>query len=250
MTLAGKRIVITRQPDQAQKLITALKDRGAIPVSLPLIQIQPPADPGPLDQAISRIAAYDWVIFTSANTVNQVSQRLSELPAKCPAIAAIGPATARALEDYGLPVTLVAEKYVAESLFNTLSNYTDLRGKRILLPQSNIARPMLALKLQEAGALVDVVIAYETVRPDVMPGYSSESFDAITFTSSSTIQNFVALFDSPLAVIGDAMVAVIGPVTAHAARDLGLPVHIMADPHTIDGLITALSDAFERNIVS
>jgi uroporphyrinogen-III synthase len=167
-------------------------------------------------------------------------------PANWPAVAAIGPATARVLDECRLHVSLVAEKHTAEGLFEALNADTDLRGKRVLLPQSNIARPMLASKLREAGALVDVVTAYETVRPDIDPSSWAGSFDAITFTSPSTIQNFVDLFDDPAAVIGDALVAAIGPVTANTARDLGLRVDVVADPHTVEGLVMALSEAFEK----
>lgn len=250
MTLVGKRIVITRPPDQASDFIAELQARGAVPVMLPLIKIQPPTDPGPLDQALNHIEQYDLIIFTSANTVTSVCQRVTKPPTNWPSIAAIGPATTRALEACDLPVTLTAEKHTAEGLFEALNAQIDLRGKRVLLPQSAIARPVLTQLLQEAGALVDAVTAYETVRPDSDPGLLVEPFDAITFTSSSTVQNFVDLFVDPTAVIGNALVATIGPVTADTARDLGLQVDVMADPHTVEGLIMALAEAFERNTVT
>jgi uroporphyrinogen III methyltransferase/synthase len=237
----GKRIVITRPPEQAQHFAEQLKALGAIPIVMPTITIQPPADRQPLDHALSQ--HYDWVIFTSANAVHAVCQQ----SAVCwSAIAVIGPATAKALSEYGLTPTLIAERHVAEGVFEILAAHTDLRGKRILLPQANLARPVLVQLLQATGAQIDVVTAYETVRPVIDPNLLAQPFDAITFTSSSTVQNFVDLFDNPLSIIGDARIVCIGPVTADTARDLGLPVHAVADPHTMEGLMNVLHILFER----
>jgi len=249
MSLAGKRIVITRPPDQATSFAEQLKMLGAVPVSMPTITIQPPADSEPIKQALQHIDQYDWVLFTSANAVHHVCQHVTTQAVNWPNIAVIGPATAEALEEYGLNATIIAEEHVAEGLFEALKAQVTLQEKRILLPQAKLARPVLAHMLQEVGALVDVVVAYETVKPDVKPALLSDAFDAITFTSSSSVQNFVELFDKPLALIGEAIVACIGPVTAETAHELGLPVHAVADPHTIDGLITALEEAFERKSV-
>jgi len=243
-SLAGKRIIITRPLPQADSFGAMLRSYGAIPILLPTITIQPPSDPGPLDQALSQLDQYDWVIFTSANAVHHTCHRASEAGRHWPSIAAIGPATAQALEHHGLSAAVIPDKHIAEALFETLAASTDLQGKSILLPQANLARPVLAQMLREAGATVNAVVAYETVRPDTDP--ELPPFDAITFTSSSTIHNFVDLFDDPLVVIGDAVVVVIGPVTADTAHQLGLPVHAVADPHTVEGLITALSETFKR----
>jgi len=251
-SLAGKRIVITRPPHKAGSFARLLREMGAEPVLVPTIAIQPPRDPSPLDRALRHLNRYDWIIFTSANAVTHVWQRLEALalsPEQCawPPVAVIGPATAQSLEKRGVTPSLMPETHVAEALFDVLNRTADLSGKRVLLPQGNLARPILADLLRNAGADVDAVVAYENIRPDVDLDWQAAPVDAITFTSSSTVQNFVAMLDDPVAAIGNALVACIGPVTAETARELGLPVHVIADPHTVEGLVAALSDAFERN---
>ncbi|NDJ76119.1 MAG: uroporphyrinogen-III synthase [Chloroflexi bacterium] len=250
--LAGRRIVITRPPHKAESFAAQLRALGAEPVLLPTITIQPPSDPAPLDRALTDLARYDWLIITSANTVTHLWQRLAALGLNAaeldwPAVAIIGPATGRALGQHGIQAALMPAQHVVEALFEALSKQADLSSANILLPQGDLARPVLADLLREAGAQVDAVVAYENVRPAVDVKELSEPVDAITFTSSSTVENFVTLFDDPLAVMGHAVVACIGPVTAEAARGLGLSVHVMAEQHTVDGLIAALSQAFERN---
>lgn len=252
LSLSGRRIVITRPPHKAADFAARLRDLGAEPVLLPTIRIQPPGDPAPLDDALRHLDRYDWMILTSANAVIHLWARLETLgldPARLvwPDIAVIGPATAQALEERGVNPALVPSEHVAEALFAALCDRVRLPGARILLPQGNLARPLLADRLREAGAEVHAVVAYETVRPVGDAVALPAPVDAVTFTSSSTVQNFVDLFDDPLAAIGGAAVACIGPVTAAAARDRGLPVHAVADPYTIDGLIDVLCRLFERN---
>ncbi len=246
--LAGKRIVITRPPHQADALADRLRELGAEPVLLPTITIQPPRDLAPLDDALRHLGRYDWLILTSANTVTTIGQRLAALNLNpvWSAVAVIGPATSKALQEFGITPAVMPEKHVAEALFAALHDHTDLSGARVLLPQGDRARPVLADLLRGVGAEVETVIAYENVRPEIDPALLADPFDAVTFTSSSTVQNFVELFDDPLVVIGAAQIACIGPVTADTARELGLPVPIVAEPHTIDGLIDALITAFER----
>ncbi len=249
--LASKRIVITRPKHKADDFAARLRAHGAIPVLIPTIAIQPPADPAPLDAALRDLSGYDWVIFTSANTVTHVWARFDALdqhpaPAAWPQVAAIGPATAAALRKRGVGPALVPAEHVAESLFAALADRAPLNGAHVLLPQGDLARPVLANLLRGAGAAVTAVIAYENVPPEIDPDALSVPPDAITFTSPSTAQNFAAQFDDPLIVIGEALIACIGPVTADAVRALGLPVHLTAEPHTVDGLIAALITAFER----
>lgn len=252
MTLTGKRIVITRPPHKADSMAEQLRALGAEPVLLPTITIQPPTitiqpptDPALLDRALRRLNRYDWLILTSANAVTTIWQRFETLGIDppgivWPAVAVIGPATGKALQEHGITPAVMPEKHVADALFAALQNHTDLSGARVLLPQGDRARPVLADLLRGAGAEVETVIAYENIRPEIDPALLSEPFDAVTFTSSSTVQNFVELFDDPLRVIGAALVACIGPVTADSACELGLPVHIIAEPHTVEGLIAAL----------
>jgi len=255
--LTGKRIVITRPPHKAEAMADRLRALGADPVLLPMIAIRPAADTAPLDRALGQLDRYDWVIVTSANAVTHLWQRFDALnidPAALdwPAVAVIGPATGGALRQRGVTPALVPETHVAEALFDAFRQRVDLPGTRVLLPQGNLARPVLADLLREAGADVETVIAYETVQPDSDLTRLAAPVDAITFTSSSTVQHFADAVadagDDPLAVIGDALVVCIGPVTATAARDLGLPVHVVAEPHTLDGLLDALNTMFERNL--
>jgi uroporphyrinogen-III synthase len=250
--LAGKRIVITRPPHKAESFAAQLRERGAEPVLVPTIAIQPPVDPGPLDRALSNLARYDWVIVTSANTVTHIWRRFAALGIDAagldwPAVAAIGPATGRALAKQGVQAAIMPEKHVAEALFAVLNRQVTLAGAHILLPQGNLARPVLRDLLRDAGAKVDAVVAYENVKPEIGSAALAAPVDAVTFTSSSTVENFVEMVTDPLSVIGGAWVACIGPVTAATARAVGLPVHVIAEPHTVAGLITALNAAFERN---
>lgn len=249
--LAGKRIVITRPKEKADSFAEKLRDLGAEPVIIPTIAIQPPADSTPLDSALHNLSGYDWLIVTSANTVMQLWARLDALdlapaPHAWPPVAAIGPATANALRTRGIAPALIPADHVAEALFAVLADRAPLHGARILLPQGDLARPVLADLLHGAGAVVDAVIAYQNVAPPVDPAALAVPFDAVTFTSPSTAENFAAMFDDPAEVIGAALVACIGPVTADAVRELDLPVDLVADPHTVDGLIAALVRAFEK----
>ena len=121
----------------------------------------------------------------------------------------------------------------------------DLKGMKILLPQANIARDVLEESLREGGAQVDRVVAYRTLRPEVDARLLTEPFDVVTFTSPSTVYNFCDLFDDPLKATGAALIACIGPVTAQAVREKGLPVHVVAEPHTVEGLIAAVVNLLE-----
>lgn len=249
--LAGKRIAITRPKHKAATFADLLRAEGAEPILIPTIAIEPPRDPAPLDAALRDLARFDWVIITSANTVTHIWQRLAAAslhapPATWPPVAAIGPATAKALRARGIEPTLIPAQHIAEALFAALDRHADLRGARVLLPQGNLARPVLADLLREAGADVTAVIAYENVQPEIDPTALAEPLDAITFTSSSTARNFAARFEEPHTALGDALVACIGPVTADTVRELGLPVHVVAEPHTVEGLVAALRTAFER----
>lgn len=250
--LAGKRIVITRPPEKAADLADLLRGRGAEPVIMPTITTRPPADPGPLDSLLRQLPTYDWVIFTSANAVDYTWPRLEALSIDPIALegmhfAAIGPATAHALEAHGVHPALVPREHVAEALFEALREQAPLTDLRILIPHANLARPVLVDLLRGAGAVVDTAVAYETVRPDIDPAILAEPFDAVTFTSPSTVRHFVELFDDPKPILGAAQVVCIGPITADAAREVGLAVHAEAEPHTAEGLVAALEDLFERN---
>jgi uroporphyrinogen III methyltransferase / synthase len=249
--LNGLRVLVTRPAEQASDLIARLRALGATPVLCPTIQIAPPESFDSLDRAIAELAAYDWVIFTSVNGVRFFLERLTALGYDAPQsfaglrIAAIGPATAQALSEQGLVPSFVPARFVAEGILEEIG---DVAGQRILLPRADIARKALVEGLRARGAAVDEVTAYRTVAAEA--DLPVDRVDLITFTSPSTVRNFVALFDSSTRSLADfltgARVACIGPITAQAARAEGFDVHIEAQEHTVDGLLRVILDNQER----
>jgi len=247
LPLFGQRIVVTRARGQAEALSGKLRALGAGVVELPTIEIRPAADYGPLDRAIRDLACYDWLIFTSANGVRFFVERLdrsaTDLRAVRAKICAIGPATRAAVEALHLKVDLMGKEYVAEGLLAAFAAH-DLAGKRVLLPRAAVARDLVPAELTRRGALVDVVEAYRTVAPDGVEAGARELFagarrpDWITFTSSSTVQNFVAIAGA--AALERVRVASIGPITSHTARGQGITVTAEAHPFTVDALVEAI----------
>lgn len=249
--LAGRRIVVTRPRAQASEYVDWLEGQGAEAVSFPAIRIVPPPDPAPLLRAAREAGSYDWLVFTSVNGVQRFWAALAEVGQDARAlagkqVAAIGPATAAALRERGMTADVVPERYVAESVVDALAAAGNLRGRRVLLPRAAGAREVLPQRLTELGALVTEVEAYRTVADteaatDLRRRLASGEIDAVTFTSSSTVRNFVEAVGTEL---GGAAVACIGPVTAETARELGLPVTAVAAEHTIPGLEEALLELF------
>jgi len=247
LPLFGSRIVVTRAREQAGTLVAGLRALGADVIELPTIEIVPAPDYGPLDRAIAELAVYDWLIFTSANGVRYFLERLDrsrqDLRALRARICAIGDATKTAVEKLHLKVDLIGEEYVAESLVEAFQDI-DLAGKRMLLPRAAVARDLLPRKLRERGACVDVVEAYRTVIPEAAAKRAGEIFGAsrkpdwITFTSSSTAQNFVQIAGRE--ALEGVKVASIGPVTTASAKKLGVEVTTQAAVYTSDGLIHAI----------
>ena len=245
LPLFGKRIVVTRAKGQAEALSARLRALGADVVELPAIEIRPAADPAPLDQAISSLHCYDWLIFTSVNGVRFFLDRLdasaADLRAIRARICAIGPATRAAVEALHLKVDLMGKEYVAEGLVEAFAGH-DLAGKRILLPRAAVARDLVPAELSRRGARVDVVEAYRSIAPENLSAQIREIFtaarkpDCITFTSSSTVQNCAAAG----AGFEGVRVATIGPVTSQTARTLGVDVDAEAHPYTVDGLVDAV----------
>jgi uroporphyrinogen-III synthase len=278
LSLAGKHVLVTRTREQASALSENLRQSGALPVELPVIRIAPPADWSPLDQALQALAekvAYDWLIFTSANGVKMVMERLETLGLEPRALAAariatIGPATAAALEKYGLAAALVPEEYIAESVAAALRREVEQRGQtlagqRILLARAAEARQVLITELEQAGARVEVVAAYQTLPVaqddergrEVIALLRQQRLDVITFTSSSTVHHFMHWLSQSapdiailLAYPGKQplrpLVACIGPITAQTARDYGLEVGVEAREYTTAGLVEALI-TYEEN---
>jgi len=250
--LENKRILITRPRAQAAELGDQLAAQGAVPIVFPTIEIAPLADPALLDEAIRHLDQYHWIIFTSVNGVKAFWDRLDVVGtglAPAQHIAAIGPATARALESHGVTVTLIPDEYIAEAIIDKIG---DVRGQRILLPRADIAREALALELQQRGALVAEIVAYRTLPAAPDPTGLAElqrGVDVITFTSSSTVRNFVRLVGQDVS-LPHALIACIGPITASTARELGLRVDIMASEYTLNGLVSALVTHFDREVLN
>jgi uroporphyrinogen-III synthase len=254
--LAGRKIVVTRPRAQARLLRELLEADGAEVVEVPAIRIGPPDDYGPVDAAIDRLAGYDWVVFTSQNAVGAFLDRAQTRVARTEDlerlhIAAIGPATGQALRSRGLRPSLEPQRFVAEALVEAFAEHVagaaggDLRGTRILLPRASQARSVLPDGLRALGASVDVVPVYRVERerdhdPEMWRRLSGGA-DAVTFTSPSTVRNFVELLGADASrVLGGALVACIGPVTAACAGSCGLRVGLVADTYTVPGLVDAL----------
>lgn len=254
--LAGKRVVVTRARHQAAELVEALEALGADVVAFPTIRIVAPEDPEPLRRAVAELASYDWLVLTSSNGVARFWAELARAGAGPAAlsglrIACVGTTTAAAVEAHGVPVSVVPEKHVGEGLLDAMVATGAVAGARILLPRAAEARDVLPDGLRAQGARVDDVAAYRTV-PDTegaaaMRGrLAAGRIDVLTFTSSSSVRNFVQAVGDD---VGGACVAVIGPVTGDTARELGLEVHVEAQPHTVPGLVQALAAWYDRGAV-
>jgi uroporphyrinogen-III synthase len=262
-SLAGLRILVGRARHQASALSSGLRELGAEVVEIPFIEIRKPRSYKPLDLALKNLHDYDWLVLTSVNGVEALWERLRKLRLtrrhlKHLKVAAIGPATKKAIEKRGIKVNVVPEQYVAESVVESLR--AQVAGKRVLLARAKVARDVIPRELRALGAKVDVVEAYETVIPHssrtrvrAILKDSKRRPDVITFTSSSTVRNFIALLGkntwcgrprpreaSPLDGIH---LASIGPITSSTLRELGLPVNIEASQYTIPGLIKAIAVA-------
>jgi len=255
LPLFGKRIVITRPEDQAAGFISDLSELGAQCLLFPTIKIIPPANWKELDSAIGDLSRYDWILFTSVNGVKYFFERLhfakrDARHLKGIKIGAIGPGTAAALMDMGTNPDLVPDQYMAEGVVEKLEESL-LDGKRVLLPRTVIARDYIPKKLKKLGAVVDVVEAYQTVQPEYSQDHLVKLFkdgtiDMITFTSPSTVDNFLALFEgrSIIKEILKAKVACIGPITAQRATEKGLKVIIVPDEYTVDALTRAIVEFY------
>lgn len=246
LPLFGRRIVVTRDRTQASELAEPLESLGAEALLLPTIEIREPSNPKPLDDAIACLESYDWLIFTSANGVRFFLDRLDkssrDLRSLKSRICAIGPATKAAVEALHLKVDLMPEEYVAESLLEAFAKES-LQSRRILLPRAAVARDLVPRELSHRGATVDVVEAYQTVAPAGMAERARSILDRkphwITFTSSSTVTNFIAAAGRE--ALREIKVASIGPITSATLRERDIEPTVEAQPHTIDGLVRAIS---------
>jgi uroporphyrinogen III methyltransferase/synthase len=253
--LFGKRIVVTRTRKQAGSLTRRLRDLGADVLELPTIRIEPPSDLREFAEFVQDAHSYDWIVFTSANGVTAFFDMFFKLYDDAREIggvriAAIGPATAQRVRDYHLHVDLQPDEFVGEAVARAFEKEGGVENLRILLARAEKARDVLPKQLSERGAIVDEGIAYRTV-PETRDTtgarrrFLEEGADLITFTSSSAVENFLAL---GLPWPDGMRVASIGPITSKTARDCGLTVDVEARRHDIEGLVDAIRNFFtEKN---
>lgn len=255
MNLHGKRIIVSRAKEQAGSLSQLLQEKGATVLEIPFIEIRPAQSYEALDKAIENLLSYDWLVLTSVNGVSAFFSRLekqgkSEADLLHLKIVAIGPSTRKAIEKHGLPVDVMPKEYVAEAVVEELRG--QVKGERVLLIRPKVARDVIPNALRELGAKVHVMEAYETVVPEtsrttIMEAlHSDERPDAITFTSSSTVRNFVELIgkeNMDSGVLDGVKLVSIGPITSSTLLEVGLRVDVEADEHTVPGLVDAIVHA-------
>jgi uroporphyrinogen-III synthase/uroporphyrinogen III methyltransferase/synthase len=255
LPLDGRRVLVTRAAHQAGKLSEGLRELGAEPVEVAVLEMVAPESYAPLDEALQHLDRYDWLILTSSNALQVIIARGASLgvnPASTDGlnVAAVGRATAEAAQHYGFNVAVVPEAYVAESLVSALSK--KVRGKCILLPCAAVARDVIPDALRAAGAVVDGFEAYRNVLPEAAPERLhravKEGLDAATFTSSSSVTHLAEAASQagipwPLANLPAIS---IGPVTSQTLRESGWPPAAEAEPSDIPGLIAAVVQVLHR----
>jgi uroporphyrinogen III methyltransferase/synthase len=259
--LFGKRVLVTRPSDQSAGMAQRLRDAGAEPVLWPALRIVPPEDREPLRAAVESVGDYDFVVFTSANGVSAFFAELAAQGGDArrlgrARIAAIGPATAAELSLHGVRADLMPDEHVGEAVADAIiaAARGQLRGKSVLVPRALIARDALPVTLRAAGAKVDVVPAYRSLPPDepaaqqLRAWVQAGALDAVTFTSSSTVDNTVAALGAGAAeLLAGLTLASIGPITTATARDHGLRIAVSAQPYTAEGLIAALERHYQES---
>ncbi len=253
--LFGKGIVVTRPEAQSAEFADLLYEEGARVISFPTIKIVPPDNFADLDGAIENIEEYDWIIFTSVNGVRYFFERIFHLgkdsrDLKGVSICAIGPATSRAVENHGIHVDLIPESYISESVVSAFEKAGGAE-KKILIPRAEVARDIIPESLTAMGADCDVITTYHTIssgmkREDFQEIAERDRIDIITFTSPSTVDNFIDIVGREN-ISEDAIIACIGPVTKKAAEGVGLTVHIMAQSYTVEGMVDAMIDYLQED---
>jgi uroporphyrinogen III methyltransferase/synthase len=256
--LFGKRILVTRAREQASELAERIRRLSGDVVEFPAIEIVPTDNWRDLDDAIKNIDKYDWIIFTSINGVKIFLDRLKTLSydirhLKGLRLCAIGPKTSSLLESLMINIDIVPSKYRAESIIEEFKK-ENINGKRILLPRAKEGRDILPKKLRELGAIVDEIPIYKTIRPNrdvdkIKNLFMRKKIDIITFTSSSTVKNFIEMFkqNEILRLIDGVKIASIGPVTSNTLASFGINPDIMPEKYTIPGLVEAILDYYNYN---
>ena len=237
------RVVVTRRVEQTARFAKKLRVAGFHPLIFPTIELQ--AMPAPdLNRALAQIENFDWLLFSSANAVHFFFCRLDalQLSPRLPRTGAVGTATARKLAEYDVQPDFMPDSFTGEALAAGLG---DLSGQRILLPRARLGRPQIVDRLRDQGADVSDIALYDTVTAASDPMALQElalGYEAITFASPSSVRGFLEI--SGAKPLGSAVVACIGPVTAAAAAECGLPVDLVPDEYTLDGLVQALTRYF------
>ena len=258
--LFGKRIVLTRAREQAGEFARLLAAYGGEPISAPTIKMVPPPSWEALDTAIAQLSSYAWLIFTSVNGIAPFMERLKKARKDVRSlahlqIAAIGPRTAHELGCYGLSADLIPSEFQAEGMVAAIGRH-DLRGMKVLIPRAEVARELLPEQLRIKGASVDVVPVYRTMLPDddltrLKEQLRDGAIDVVTFTSSSTVANFVELIggaEEARRLGGKAVIACIGPITGRTAEEHGLPVTIMPGENTVPALAQAIVRFYSEGV--
>ena len=255
--LKGKRVVVTRAAEQSEYLMEALRDKGAVPVVLPMVAFGPPGDATELDKAMVGLDSYDWIFLTSQNALRALQERghflkmdLQEAMSGI-RIAAVGPATAEAVESAGLQVAYVATKHTGVSLAEELAN--EVKGKRVFLPRSDRANPELVEKLRGLGVQVTEVVAYRTIHPDKgnagrVAAVVRDGVDAVLFFSPSAVHHFQELMgiENFVELSRRSAFAAIGPVTAGALRKAKIERVLLSQDTTVTAVIAALANYFSQ----
>jgi uroporphyrinogen III methyltransferase / synthase len=261
--LFGKRVLVTRSRDQATELVELLEARGAEAVEAPLINVVPPEDYGPLDDACRRAGEYDWIVFTSANGADAFMDRLLRGPCDTRTLAgtklcAVGPGTAARFTRFGLKVDLVPEDHRAEGVVAALKRTGPLSGVKVLFPKADIARDLMPEQLRAAGAEVTEVVAYRTVTAEsdahlgIYRQLLDSKLDVVTFSSASAVRAFITIHGAEQAVdlLSHTLVATIGPVTTDAAHRYGINPQITPAVSTVPALVDAIVAHFQRQSVA
>jgi uroporphyrinogen III methyltransferase / synthase len=254
--LFGKRVLVTRPRDQAAEMVDRLSILGAEAIEAPMIRIEPPDDPGPLRRAVDNVNDFDWIVFTSANSVEAFMSALLDGSRdvrwlKNPRLCSIGTGTAERLARYGVRADLIPDEFRSEALVAAMADNGTIDGSRVLVPRADIGRDVIVEGLRDAGGLVSDVVAYRTVLedpqqddgPDVYRMLLDDAIDVVTFTSPSAVRNFVSIYgkEQTVDLLSRTVVAAIGPVTSEAATQLGLTITVQPTVSTIPALVDAIA---------
>jgi uroporphyrinogen III methyltransferase/synthase len=263
--LFGKRVLVTRPRDQAAEMVDRLTAMGAEAIEAPMIRIMPPNDPDPLLHAAAHAEAFDWIVFTSGNSVESFMTAFLDgtrdiRSLRGPRLCTVGSGTAERLARYGIKVDLVPDEFRAEAVVTAMTQTGSIAGASVLVPRADIGRDVIADGLRSAGALITDVVAYRTVleeaqqegAPDIYRMLLDGRIDVVTFTSPSAVRNFSAIYgaEQTIDLLKNTVVAVIGPVTADAAVQVGLDVTVVPAESTIPALVDAIAEHVTSHVPS